>query len=375
MKIGLAIYNFDPKKGGAERYGFDLAQRLASRGHEMYVFCAHGIEAPGVTLVRLHTSTWPRWMRNLTFALAHRQALERVRPDVMLGFGNVLELDVYQSHGGVQQNWMRQEIASYDNPSERAVKAFLLKNSLNQAIQRMIEGYPVKNRRFTRIVAISDMVRDHISSHYGIGKDVFDVVYNGVDTGRFRPTEEKRKDGPMKVLFCAGNFRLKGLMPLLKAMGRVVKEGKDVHLTVMGRGKTQRYQRAIDEAGMDGRITFIGETPVPEEVYRRSDALAHPTYYDACSLTTMEAMASGLPVITTRWNGASAFISPEEGFVIDEAENIDSLSGAISALTDEARRETMGKNARKKMESFTMEKNAAEMEEVLLRASEEKKKR
>lgn len=374
MKIGLAIYNFDPKKGGAERYGFDLAQRLASRRHEVFVFCARGIEAPGITLVHLHTSIWPRWMRNLSFALAHRQALRRVRPDVMLGFGNVLELDVYQSHGGVQRIWMQREIASYDNPGERALKAFLLKNSLNQTMQRLIECHPVKNRRFTRIVAISDMVRDHMSAYYGIGKEAFDVVYNGVDTDRFRPAEKKENDGPMTMLFCAGNFRLKGLAPLLRAMGRVVRDGGDVRLTIMGRGKKERYQGTINETGMAGRITFIGETSSPEEIYRRSDVLAHPTYYDACSLTTMEGMASGLPVITTRWNGASAFVSPEEGFVIDEAENIDALSGAITALTDRGRRETLGKNARRKMESFTMEKNAAEMEEVLLRASEEKKR-
>lgn len=373
MKIGLAIYNFDPKKGGAERYGFDLAQRLVSRGHEVHVFCARGVEAPGITLVRLHTSTWPRWIRNFSFALAHRQALRRVRPDVMLGFGNVLELDVYQSHGGVQRTWMQREIASYDNPSERALKAFLLKNSLNQAVQRMIEGHPVKNRRFKRIVAISDMVRDHMSAYYSIDKSAFDIVYNGVDTERFKPGPDK-KDAATTVLFCAGNFRLKGLMPLLMAVGRVVKEGKDVRLTIMGRGKKDRYQRAIDEAGIRGRVTFIGEQSAPEEIYRRSHVLAHPTYYDACSLTTMEGMASGLPVITTRWNGASAFVSPEEGCVIDEPGNIEALSSAISSLTDHDRCRRMGENARKKMESFTMDKNAMEMEGVLLRAAEEKGK-
>ncbi len=373
MRIGLAIYNFDPKKGGAERYGCDLARRLVARGHEVYVFCAHGIEVPGVTLVHLHTSAWPRWLRNLSFALAHRQALRRHRPDVMLGFGNIFELDVYQSHGGIQRTWMEREIASYDNPTERAAKAFLLKNNLNQATQRWIEGCPVKNRRFTRIVAISDMVRDHMSAYYGIDKSTFDIVYNGVDTERFRPGDTN-VDGPTEVLFCAGNFRLKGLMPLLRATDRVVKEGKDVRLTIMGRGKKDRYRRVIDETGLRDRITFIGEQSAPEEVYRRSHVLAHPTYYDACSLTTMEGMASGLPVITTRWNGASAFVSPEEGYVIDEPEDIVALSAAISALTDGGRRRKMGENARKKMESFTMEKNADEMEGVLLRAAEEKEK-
>ena len=373
MKIGLAIYNFDPKKGGAERYAFDLSKRLVARGHEIYVFCARGNEIPGVTLIPLHTNAYPRWLRNLSFALAHRHALRRARPDVMLGFGNVLDLDVYQSHGGVQRTWMEREIASYDNPRERALKTFLLRNNLNQAVQRRIEGYPVRNRRFKRIVAISDMVRDHMSEYYGIDRKVFDIVYNGVDTDRFKPGDMK-KDGPTTILFCAGNFRLKGLMPLLKALELVVKQGMDVKLTIMGRGRQDRYLKAIDAAGIRNRVTFTGEQSAPEEIYRQAHALVHPTYYDACSLTTMEGMASGLPVITTRWNGASAFVSPEEGYIIDEPGNIEALSAAIAELTNIDKRETMGRNARKKMESFTMDKNASEMEEVLLRAAEEKRK-
>lgn len=374
MKIGLAIYNFDPKKGGAERYTFDLARRLAGKGHEVCVFCARGVETEGVRLVRLRTNSFPRWRRNLSFALTHRQALGRIRPDVMLGYGNILDLDVYQSHGGVQSIWMEREIASYEPGGSRSVKAFLLRNSFNQGIQRWIEGYSVKRRRFTRIVAISDMVRDHMSAHYGIDRNAFDVVYNGVDTERFRPAPE-RPAGPTTVLFCAGNFRLKGLAPLIEALGRAVRYGKDVRLTVMGRGKKERYRGLIDAAGIADRVTFTGERSAPEEVYREAHVLAHPTYYDACSLTTMEGMASGLPVITTRWNGASAFVSTDEGYVIDEPENIEALSAAICALTDPARQEAMGRNARKKMESFTMKRNADEIEAVLLRALEEKGRR
>ena len=236
MKIGLAIYNFDPKKGGAERYTFDLARRLAGKGHDVCVFCARGVETEGVRLIRLRTNSFPRWRRNLSFALTHRQALDRVRPDVMLGYGNVLDLDVYQSHGGVQSIWMEREIASYEAGAGRNIRAFLLRHSFNQAIQRWIEGYSVKKLRFTRIVAISDMVRDHMSAYYGIDRGTFDIVYNGVDTDRFRPPTE-RPPGPTTVLFCAGNFRLKGLAPLLTAMGNIIRQGKDARLIIMGRGK------------------------------------------------------------------------------------------------------------------------------------------
>ncbi|MBP1748351.1 MAG: glycosyltransferase [Deltaproteobacteria bacterium] len=374
MKIGLAIYNFDPKKGGAERYTYDLAGRLAAKGHEVVIFCARGVNAPGITLIPLNTIAYPRWLRNYSFALSHRSALHRVKPDVMLGYGNVFDLDVYQSHGGVQDIWMEREIASCQTGAERKIKSLSLRYSLNQAVQRQIEGYSVKKGYFQRIVAISDMVRDHMSAHYGIEKKVFDIVYNGVDTERFRPAQNM-PSGPVTILFCAGNFRLKGLFPLIKALGNVVRQGKDVQLTIMGRGNKEHYRGLMAEEGVETRVSFIGEQSHPEEIYRRAHLLAHPTYYDACSLTTMEAMASGIPVITTRWNGASAFVSPDEGYVIDEPGNIPALGEAISALTDPVRRESMGKNARRKMESFTMNRNADEMEAVLTKSHEQKRKR
>ncbi|HBL23077.1 MAG TPA: hypothetical protein DDZ40_03065 [Deltaproteobacteria bacterium] len=374
MKIGLAIYNFDPKKGGAERYTFDLAQRLAGKGHEVCVFCGRGVRTSGITLIPLRPNSYPRWRRNLSFALTHRQALRKVRPDVMLGYGNVLDLDVYQSHGGIQRIWMDREIESCQMGAERRMKTLLLRYSPNQAVQRWIEGYSVKKGNFKRIVAISDMVRDHMSAHYGIDRSAFDIVYNGVDTERFSPAPHM-PSGPATVLFCAGNFRLKGLGPLLKALGGVVRQGKDVRLVIMGRGKQERYRTLINEEGIHDRVSFIGEQSAPEEIYRTAHMLAHPTYYDACSLTTMEAMASGLPVITTRWNGASAFVSPDEGYVIDEPGNTRALGDAIAALTDAGKREAMGKNSRRKMESFTMERNADEMEAVLVKAFEEKKRK
>ncbi len=364
----MAIYNFNPRKGGAERYGYDLATRLVSRGHEVYVFCTNGVEIQGVKLVKVNATPYPRWLRTLTFALSHRSILKTFPVDVMLGFGNTLEADVYQSHGGVQRIWMEREIASYDRGSERAYKAFLLKNSINQRVQEWIAEYPIRRKSCSRIVAISDMVKNHMAAHYNLDPASIVVVYNGVDTERFHPAARK-SGGPLRILFSAGNFRLKGLLPLLLSLGEVVKERKDFQLSVMGRGRRERYQRAIMDLKIGACVSFLGEQSSPENVYRESHILAHPTFYDACSLTTMESMASGLPTITTRWNGASALISEKEGYVIDEPSDIGQLAQAINSLFDEEFRNRMGAQARLKIESFTMNRNAGEMERVLTEAA------
>ncbi|HOV90204.1 MAG TPA: glycosyltransferase family 4 protein [Syntrophorhabdaceae bacterium] len=371
MRIGLAIYNFNPKKGGAERYAFDLSMRLLKRGHEVYVVCRNAIEVEGIRIVRVSDIGYPRWLRTLFFALNHRKVIRTIPLDIVLGFGNTLELDVYQSHGGVQKIWMDREIKSYDNPAERAVKAIFLKTSINQRIQEWIAEYPIRKKRFFKIIAISHMVRRHMSQHFCIPEDTIEVVYNGVDTERFKPVDAK-PDGRIRILFSGGNFRLKGLSPLLNTAARLAQKGRSFEIMVMGRGKRRRYDRMIDRLDIGEYVRFMGETSSPEIAYRESHLLAHPTFYDACSLTTMEAMASGLPVITTRWNGASALVSEAEGYVIDEPYDIDGLHKAIDELFDREKRERMGRNARLKLESFTMEQNAMEMERIFFEVRDAK---
>lgn len=371
MKIGLAIYNFNPKKGGAERYAYDLSMNLIKRGHEVFVFCAHGEATHGINLVKMNTAAFPRWLRTLSFALNHKKYLKAVPVDVMLGFGNTFELDVYQSHGGVQKVWMEREIASYDSPKERRLKAILLKNNINQKIQEWIAEYPIRNKRYRKIVAISDMVKTHMAAHYSLGDDDFHIVYNGVDTGRFRPARTK-PEGPLKILFSAGNFRLKGLLPLLLAAGELRKEGKDFQVRIMGRGRKERYQKIIEGLNLAGCVDFLGEQSSPEAVYQESHILVHPTFYDACSLTTMEGMACGLPTITTKWNGASALISSNEGYIIDEPGDITGLTNAIRDLFNEEHRDGLGKNARIKIEGYTMERNGEEMEKILSSVSRQR---
>lgn len=363
MNIGIAIYNFDPKKGGAERYAYDLATDLLKRGHEVYVFCAKAVDLRGVVIAKFDTVRFPRWLRSLSFALNHRRYVKMFPVDVMLGFGNTLAIDVYQSHGGVQRFWMEREIASYDDPKERRIKAALLRNSLNQRIQRWVEEYPIRKRQYSRIVAISHMVKGHMKEHYGLEDDKIDIVYNGVDTEKFMP-DEQRIGEKLTVLFSAGNFRLKGLLPLLLATGEIAKERKDFQVVVMGRGRKERYHDTIERLGIGSMVTFLGETSTPEMIYRDAGMLTHPTYYDACSLTTMEAMASGLPTITTRWNGASALIDTGEGYVIDEPENVQALTDTIRALFNKEVRLEMGKKARLKLEGFTIARNVDQMENI-----------
>src|SRR5262249_49582738 len=155
------------------------------------------------------------------------------------------------------------------------------------------------------------------------------VVPAAIDPGRFvetdRPLRRQRLRqqlgiGPDETVaaFVAMNYRLKGLDPLLHAVGRLPRD-VPFRLLRVGHPRTERDRRLARRLGVADRVCFHGYSAEPRNCYFAADFLVHPTFYDPCSLVVLEALACGLPVITTRYNGASElFQSPGGGLVVDD---------------------------------------------------------
>ena len=110
--------------------------------------------------------------------------------------------------------------------------------------------------------------------------------------------------------------------------------------------------------GIFEEVIFAGSTDEPEKYYGASDLLVHPTFYDACSLTVLEALASGLPVVTTASNGASGVLSHgEEGWVIGNLKDREELKRGIAYFFDEKRRREASRRAREKAEIYSEKAN------------------
>jgi UDP-glucose:(heptosyl)LPS alpha-1,3-glucosyltransferase len=105
------------------------------------------------------------------------------------------------------------------------------------------------------------------------------------------------------------NYRLKGLTPLLNAFALTTRE-KPGRLVVVGHPKVARYERHAHKLGIADRVIFLGHRADPKDCYFAADYLVHPTFYDPCSLVVLEALACGLPVITTQYNGVSELLTP-----------------------------------------------------------------
>jgi UDP-glucose:(heptosyl)LPS alpha-1,3-glucosyltransferase len=205
------------------------------------------------------------------------------------------------------------------------------------------------------------MVKSHLEQYHRVPLHRIYVIPNAIDPSRL----EVSQPGAVRCafrnrlglepahsvgLFAGHNFALKGLRPLLEALAerrRLNHSARPIHLLICGGGDTNSYSRLARRLGLAQTVHFLGFYPNVEECYWSSDFFVQPTYYDPCSLVVMEALACGLPVITTAQNGASELLqNGREGYVLSSPDARDELIAALDHMTDEASRRAMSAKAR-----------------------------
>jgi UDP-glucose:(heptosyl)LPS alpha-1,3-glucosyltransferase len=156
---------------------------------------------------------------------------------------------------------------------------------------------------------------------------------------------------------------MKGLSYLIEALAEIKKgDHPAFKLLILGRDRKEPYLRLAEKVGVAGEVVFANSTNEPERYYGAADLLVHPTFYDACSLTVLEALASGLPVITTSSNGASGILTNgQEGFVINDPRDIKTLCEKIAYFFDEGKKQRFSFQAPLCMKGYSMERNYTEM--------------
>jgi UDP-glucose:(heptosyl)LPS alpha-1,3-glucosyltransferase len=380
IRFATAILDFSKKRGGAERYLVNLCSRIAGEGYEVHVYAEHRDEEDSkIHFHPVKTVSFPKSLRLLSFAIKATKAIENGKYDVSLGVGNTLKADVLQPHGGVHWAWFWRSLKAYDNPFLWTIKFLGRILSPKQWISGWIEDHPYKKENFSKVIAISDMVKQDMIRWYGIPKEKIAVVYNGVDIEHFHPENHQYREeirrrhhigSEFLILFVSNNFRMKGLGYLIKALAKIKKGDHPVFkLLILGRDRPSPYLRLAKKVGVSEEIIFIGSTHEPEKYYGTADLLVHPTFYDACSLTVLEALASGLPAVTTVFNGASRLISRrEDGWVLENIENENELEVAIKYFLDEEIRRRASNRVRDKREVYSDKMNFDRMIEIFKEA-------
>jgi UDP-glucose:(heptosyl)LPS alpha-1,3-glucosyltransferase len=385
MIIALCYENVDPLRGGCETYIADLARRMVADGHDVHLLAARWNAAALPLDIVIHPiprPAGPRLLRPWLFGRACLDALENQPHDVSIGFDKTWGQDVHFPQGGIYAASQAANLCKHRSGLARlAVRAAKM---LDPAVQSFRTIERLQFRRRPTAIMISDMTRGHADQFLGVNGPNVHVLHAAIDPARFddadRPTIRDAMRAKWNVpestpvgLMMAMNYRLKGLDPLLHAIGLIPRE-REFRLVVAGHPNSATYQRMARRLGIAERVVFHGYCGDSRTAYFGADFLLHPTFYDPCSLVVLEALACGLPVITSRYNGAAELMDPpNDGLVVDDPHDHLSLTHAIVRLLDDRYRRWCAGGARHSATLWTFDDHYRKMMAILAEAAARKR--
>lgn len=160
---------------------------------------------------------------------------------------------------------------------------------------------------------------------------------------------------------------MKGLPALLRAVARLRETGTPLTLAVAG-GKPKTWRRAVDRLGLGDAVRLLGPVDDPRPLYAAADLYVQPTHHDPCSLVALEALACGLPVVTTVRNGVGELMTGStaagvcpSGEVLENPVDDAALAAAVRRLCDPDARAPAGVAARSLAERHPFSRNVSDL--------------
>ncbi len=352
MKIALVHKRYD-RLGGAEWDCYELSQQLAARGHDVHLVvgeCRVAVPA-GATVHRVPVARAGRFAKLATFAALAPRVWRAVGADVVIGFGRTVGQDLLRASGGVHKRYLAR-VAKESGP----LTAFRQRLSPYHRLLLAIERRQYAPGGCGTVLAVSDLSRQEILETYPTMPAAnVAVLHYGVDVERFHPARRSSDGAAVRaelglaaespvVLLVGSGFRRKGVDTLLAIWRReppagaaLVVVGGDQHLAA--RTRTARELR--------GPVVFTGPRRDVERFYAAADLFTLPSLYEGCPVAILEALASGLPVVTSRATGAPELLGgPLAELLVDDPRDADAVAGRLTLGLDPARRPTLVAAAR-----------------------------
>lgn len=204
-------------------------------------------------------------------------------------------------------------------------------NPLHHTLLKL-EKATFEDRSLQKIIVNSHFVKHQILQYYRTSEPLIEVVHNGVEwteMGNDFNASFPSTNKPFEFLFVGHNFERKGLLPLLKALGRLKR--RDFHLSVVGNDKHLKYYQN-QAARLKIAVTFWGAQNNTRPFYQKADVLVIPSLYDPFANVTVEALAMGLFVVSSQTNGGHEVLTPKSGIVFED--HPDSFAAALEQSLD-----------------------------------------
>lgn len=345
MKIGLVRRGYS-RTGGAETYLRRFAEVAVAAGHSVVLFSEQWPRADWPSEHIRIVSDSPR-----RFADALLKLQARDKCEFLFSLERVWTCDAYRAGDGVHAAWLAQR-ARFEPPWKPWLRRFSAKHRETLALEK---------RLFSRggarqVIANSRMVQREIEKYFHYPPERIHVVHNGVPAVKVAPglraakrRELRLGDEDYALLFAGSGWERKGLRFAIEAVNAAL--ANRVTLLVAGRGS----QTGLPPSA---RVRFLGPASEMPPLLAAADAFILPTLYEPFSNACLEAVAAGLPVVTTAFNGFAEIIElGVEGEVIAQPNDIAALTSAIDRWSDPGRREGIRPRLIALGARFTIEEN------------------
>ncbi len=370
MRIALLTRRFDSAGGGTERDLIVTANCLRAAGHQVTIFADEIRGATGAFKVRRVGGrlSLGRALSLMRFAWTAAPAARRAGADLVLSFARCVGADGMRSGGGAHASYLL-AARKWRGP----LGATAMRLSPYHQVQMLVERQAFRNQNLKRVIAVSNFVRDDLIREFNLPPEKTMTIYNGVDLERFRPAADSSQRAGVRqkfvvpasarvVAFVGNGFARKGLGFLIEAWPLVA--GGAFLLVVGSDRQTEKFARRAQALNVGGRVVFTGPQPKVEEIFHAADAFAMPSLFEPFGNVVMEAMASGLPALTSAFSGVAEVLPPSmRGFRVDNPDDVGEVALRLGALFDAPK--SLANEARATAEKFTWSHYAKQLNSVL----------
>ena len=393
QKLKVAVLNTQPPHlyfGGVERRIVETAKRLADRvDTTVYSGTKRGFKetavVDGITVVPCFSTDRLYPLDNWVFNRS------------LSGMVDTIEADVYEAHTvsgyGFLKALRKHEVgkpfiqtvhgvlADEHIQSSKTVSPSLRTKLSNVFMGRLAGIEKEAAKEATLIVTVSQYSAQKLVQLYGVDEEKIRIVPNGVDTQRFKPTEDCKKIGDIiggdcehVVLFVGNLIPRKGLHYLVEAAKQVVKDGVDTKFVVVGDGPLKSHLISYSrEQGVLDRFVFLGYVPeeMLHQLYNCADVFVSPSVQEGQGITLLEAQATAKPVVAFNVTAITEVVKNGETGLLVEPNSNELADAILTLISDESLREKMGRSGREFVsESFSWDVCAQKMFQVYSEAAE-----
>jgi UDP-glucose:(heptosyl)LPS alpha-1,3-glucosyltransferase len=371
VKIGIAYLEYSRRKG-IERISAELADRVAQSGHDVHFHCTRwmDVRSSKVQFHRVQAIAHPNSATLFSFAIFGKSSLSRGNYSVTHSYGGVFGCDVITA-----QSCHRAGLKIAE-----ALKGKTIRTNVNYGVADRIRLYlehqNFAKRKYRKVIACSTLVKRELMENYRVPDSDIVVVPNGVDLQEFDPRNRDAFWNDLRsqyhignqeilLLFVGHEFARKGLEVTIRALALLKQH--HIKLLVCGSDNVLPFQRLASELAVHQQVIFAGAQAEVKRYYAAADIFVLPTLHEAFGLVITEAMASALPVITSKDAGAAIDVIEDgkDGLLLSEPQNPEEVAHKIRRLVEDSPfRTKIGMQAREKVAGYSWDTCARKVLEV-----------